>query len=333
MSMSSPLNAQELQRIAPSVPRGLTVFDLILPPQAVPLLLLILLVSPLVVLTAESLLLPLWEWIKSALTLGSDSTYTGLPILFFIKLVTFLILAFFGAVQLFYRLNTTYYTVWSRAFPRPHPLHVDYQPNPNQSIISLMGWCLYRTGTILLPPVGMATITVLVGLLEFYLFNLLSELPFISLSFQFTIQLFILLMLGMFTFFAILYSLWNVFTTMFGDIIAVTEPDLPNRTILERCSRVAFSSPSIWALIPAYALFGIVILAEVILLVILADIQDITAFRANFGAILGIEVLTLGLYLLVHYFKFYTYHHSLAVYYHKLPPQLKECFSPPPPTH
>ncbi len=318
---------------SPSIPPGLTLFDLILPPQAVPLLLLLLLITPLVLLTAENFFIPFYEWATSRMTQNGELVFTSLPIYYFLKLGAFLVLSFLGGVQLLLRLNTIYYSVWAKAFPRPHPLHVDYYPQKHQSLLALMGWKFFRNAVIILPPIVMVALSGLVGLIELYLFNTFNELPFVSLSFQFIVSIFIMLLMMMFTGFIFLNSLWTLFTTIFGDIIAVTEPDLPNKTIYERCSRIAFSSPYIYVLYPAYLLFGIGFLAEVILLFSAVDIQELITFQAPIPLIFGFEVLTLGFYMALNYLKFYTYHHSLIQYYHKLPKQLKECFTPPPATH
>ncbi len=321
----------EPYELPPSLPSGVTVFDMILPPQVLPLLLLLLIITPVVLLTAESLFVPLFEWSKSHLAISGETRFDNLPAYFFIKLAFFMVLSFLGGFQLLLRIKSLYYTAWARAFPRPHPLHVDYEGDPERGIVALIQWKLYQAAMIVLPPLVLTALTFIVGVIELYLFNTFSDLSFIGLSLQITIELFIMMMLGLFTFIAFVNSLWTAVTTLFGDVIAVTEPDLPNPIILQRCGRIAFASPCIYGLFPAFFLLMGGIIAEVVWLLGEVDIQQFIRFEANVGLILGVEVLTLACYLAFNFFKFYTYHHGLMVYYHKLPPQLKECFTPPPP--
>lgn len=318
--------------VSPSQAAGISVFDLILPPQAIPLLVLLLLVTPLVILTAESLIVPLFEWIRARIMVaaGQEPTFGDLPSYFFIKLGAFSILSFLGGFQLLLRIKSIYFTTWARAFPRPHSLHVDYQTDTNQGMTALIQWKIYQVAAICLPPVVMGTITFIVGLIELYLFNTFSDLSFIGMSMQLTIMLFLIMMLGLFTLFAFFNSLWNALTSLFGDVIAVTEPDLSNALILQRCGRIAFCSPYVYVLFPAYLILTLGILGEVYWLLSAVDVHDFTSFQANMALIFGLEVLTVAFYLGFNFFKFFTYHHGLSVYYSKLPPQLRDCFSPPP---
>jgi hypothetical protein len=321
--------------VSPSLPAGMSALDMILPPQVIPLLVLLLLITPIVILTGESLIIPLLEWIRSRIMVaaGQEATFGDLPTYFFIKLGAFVLLSFLGGFQLLLRIKTIYYTAWAKAFPRPHTLHVDYQTDSNRGMAALIQWKIYQVAMVCLPPIVMATITFLVGLVELYLFNTFSDLSFIGLSVQLTIELFLIMMLGMFTLFAFLNSVWTALTSLFGDIVAVTEPDLPNPLILQRCGRIAFCSPYVYVLFPAYLILLLGLFGEIVWLLNSVDIHDFIGFKANVSFIFGMELLTVIWYLGFNFFKFYTYHHGLSIYYSKLPPQLRECFSPPPPSN
>jgi hypothetical protein len=318
--------------VPPSLPAGVSVLDMILPPQVIPLLVLLLLVTPIVFLTGESLFVPLYEWARTRVMIaaGQEPAFGDLPSYFFIKLAAFAILSFLGGFQLLMRIKTTYFTAWARAFPRPHSLHVDYQTDSNKGMAALIQWKLYQVAMIFMPPMVMATVTFLVGLVELYLFNTFSDLSFIGLSVQLTVELFLIMMLGLFTLFACLNSVWTALTSLFGDIVAVTEPDLPNPLILQRCGRIAFCSPYVYILFPAYLILILSVLGEITWLVSAVDIHQFITFKANVPLIVGLELVTMAWYLGFNFFKFYTYHHGLSIYYSKLPPQLKECFSAPP---
>jgi len=319
--------------VPPSLPAGTTPMDMILPPRAILLILLLLIITPIVILTAESLFIPLMDWARTRMMAPAgtvEASMSDLPSYFFLKVAAFLILSFLGGFQLLLRIKSIYYTTWAQAFPRPHPLHIDYQTDNDRAMLALIQWKLYQGGMVVLPPLVMGSITFAVGLVELYLFNTFSDLSFVGLSVQLTIELFLIMMLGLFTLFAFFNSVWTATTSLFGDIVAVTEPDLPNSIILQRCGRIAFSSPYALVLIPTYLLLVLGVFAEVVWLLSMVDIHQIISFQANVPFILSMEVITLACYLGYSYLKFFTYHHGLCVYYKKLPAQLKDCFSAPP---
>lgn len=331
--MSSTSHSNASYEVPPSMPAGITALDMILPPRAIPLLLLLLIVTPIVILTAESLFIPLIDWARTRMMAPAgtlEATMNDLPTYFFIKLIAFVILSFLGGFQLLLRIKSIYYTTWARAFPRPHSLHMDYQTDNDRGMLALIQWKLYQVSMIAFPPLVMGGVTFLVGLLELYLFNTFSDLSFVVLSVQLTIELFLIMMLGLFTLFSFFNSLWTAVTSLFGDIVAVTEPDLPNSIILQRCGRIAFSSPYTYLMLPAYGLLVLGVLGEIFWLLSAVDIQQFISFQANLPVIAGMEVVTLAWYLGFSYLKFFTYHHGLSLYYRKLPAQIKDCFTTPP---
>jgi|GEM_PF-2681785 len=310
---------------------GWGALGLIFPPAAIPLLILLLIVAPIVLLTAESLFVPLLHWAQyHMVSQAADASYGDLPSYFFIKLGAFVILSFLGCFQLILRIKSIYFTTWSRLFPRPHSLHVDYQRDTNRAMVALIQWKLYQVAFIVLPPLLLTTFTAIVGLVELYIFNTFSDITFIAMSVQLTIELFLIMMLGLFTVFAYFNSAWTALTSLFGDVVAVTEPDLANSIILQRCGRIAFSTPWVYVLFPCYLILVILVIGEISWLIEAVDIHEFISLQANIGGIFLLEILTLAAYLGFNFFKFYTYHVGLTNYYRKLPPQLKECFSPPP---
>ena len=307
--------------------KDVTFFDYILPPQAFPLLVLLFVILPMILLTGESLFIPLIEWGQKQLNLGNESSFDMLPLHFFLKLGAFLILSFLGAFQLLLRINTIYYSTWARGFKKPHELHVDYHPNRHQSMNTLMIWKLYRLAMIILPPIGVILLTIVVGAVEMYLFNILGELPFISISIQVTISIFVMLMLGMLCLFTVLSSLWHIFTTLFGDVVAVTEPELSPKKIFDRSNRIAFSSPMVYGFFPVYFLFILVAYAMFGSLIWFVDIYDFLRFQTNIPLIATCEFILFISYLLLNYYRFHTYHNCITGYYNKLPKQMKEFFA------
>jgi hypothetical protein len=303
----------------------LSPMDWLLPAPAVPLMILLLIVLPLGLLSAQSLLLPLFETL-SALVIGAtgEGLVPTLPWYFYLKLTAFFILAFFGLLQVVLRITTYYYAVWSKGVGVVHPMHVPYQPESQMSMISLLNWKLYRLFALFTPPVVLLLITGFVGLIELYIFNYSVGLPFIGLSVQFIIALFLLMVFSLFTGLAFVNSIWNYFTTVFGDVVAVTEPELPAKTVFDRCGRVAFGSPLIWVFYAGYLCFLVAVGMESVWLLTHHTVQDLLLFRANVPLILVIEVITLFFYISMNYVRFMAYHQSLGSYYAKLPSYLTD---------
>ena len=306
-------------------------FEMLLPPQSLVLVILLLLIVPLALLTGESLLVPLIEAVRDLMAMPDLNSFkVALPLHFYIKLGVFLLLMFFGVIQLFFRVRQIYTQTWSRRFPRPDPLHVDYQPDFRRSMLSMLNWYIYRTLAMGVPPLVFAVLTVVLAVIELYCFNVFVNVPPVVMPLMVIGFLFALFMVGALTVALAIKSLWMGITTVFGDIVAMTEPDLPARTILERCQRIAFSSPYIYLLYIAYAAMTVVLLAGVALLVTAYDIEDIIQFRFQFLTVLGLETAMLAVLLGVGYLKLMTYHDALGQYYRGLPPAFRARFSPPP---
>lgn len=303
--------------------------EMILPPKALPLLILFILLLPLALLAGESLLAPLLDWLPTVMSATEAGNGLQLPIHFFFKLIAFALLSFFGLFQLLMRINMTYYATWARTFPRPHSLHVEYEPDESASMVALINWYLFRLLMVVGPPVGLGLLTVGVGLLAFYFYNVvLANVP-ASLPIQFIVGLFIILLLGMFTVLALLNSLWTFATTIFGSVVAVTEPDLAAQSIFDRCGRIVFATPMVFGLYLATAVFVLLVLSESAALLYFYDIDTFLSPHANFPLIFGLEIFTLVAYLMLHYGRFFVYHQSLVQYYAKLPRQFKDQFHPP----
>jgi hypothetical protein len=295
--------------------RGVSFFDMVS---------LLLLITPLVLLTGESLLSPLFVWVQSIFSNDANlaASVDALPLDFYIKLGLFIALCFFGGVQLILRLNTVYYGTWSLWFNTAHPLHTPYRPDPQISPLALLQWTGYRLLHILVPPVFMLAVIFGLGALELYLFNLMSALP--GLPLQLIVGTFLFLMCVILSVFVGVRSLWVLLYSLFGDVIAITEPHLTMGTILSRCRRIALISPGLVLLYMAYILFGLALLVTLVWLLWTYDIDDMLRLKVDFLQLLGIECLLLGLYLLLNYWNLSAYHHAVVTYYNRLPAPIKD---------
>lgn len=311
-------------------PGELTVFDMFLPPQAVPLLGILLIITPFFLLTAESLIEPLVLFVQERVIPGNELSFATLPLNFFIKFILFAVLGFLTFGQLLLRVETIYVAMWSKTTPRPHELHVDYSPDRYFSIMSLMSWKLYRLISIILPPILSILLTGFVSLVVMYFVQAFNSTNTATLSFQFTVAIFVTLILFMLTAFICLNSLWNIFITIFGDITAITEPDLSNKSIYQRANRIAFTCKRSLMLYAMYFIYYTCTFTLVALLLTHYNITDLIRFKANYFLIFGLEILCFSGYIALNHFKFKAYHRALVMYYQQLPEQLKNCFTPPP---
>jgi hypothetical protein len=305
--------------------KALGFFDLLMPPQTVILVILLMIIAPVALLTGESLLSPLIDWVRAIFMAESASVVADtLPAFFFLKFGLFVVLCFLGGVQLLLRLNTLYYGTWAMVLDSPHPLHPPYQPDPQLSSLALLNWNAYRLLHIVGPPALTLVVMFGLGFIELWLFNLLSGVPMFGLPLQMIAATFLFLIMGLVFVCACLRSVWVLLYTLFGDVMAVTEPDLPVRTMFERCRRIALVSPRVIALYPAYALFYMGLLAAVVWLLITYDIEDLIGLKADVVQLLGIQSLLFGVYMLLNFWNLSCYHHALVTYYQRLPATLKD---------
>lgn len=300
---------------------------MLLPPGTPLLLLLVVVFLPLAMLTGESLFIPLFEELR----LMGKGQLPNLPLVFFVKVLAFLLLCSLAVVQVLFRLEVLYFTAWSRYYPRPHPLHVDYQPDYRDSMISLMVWTFYRAARLLMPPAAFALALVVLSWAEFQLFNTLLANPAFNLPLSFIMGLFFLLLLGAALGISLLYSAWNGVMTLYGNCVAITEPDLPMPTVFDRSTRMALVTARILFLLPLLALSGLNVLLYAVWLMISFNIEDLLQQGDHWGTILLWGFLVFVGVVAYNGYKFFAYHKTLQQYYDRLPAVVKAQFVPPPP--
>ncbi|MBK8189105.1 MAG: hypothetical protein IPK79_01490 [Vampirovibrionales bacterium] len=327
---AAPSSGAGYAPVAPFSPDASGWLEALAPPRALLLIALLLLIAPVILLSAESLFVPLMEAFKSASMPESDAVRTVLPFHFYLKLIVFCVLAFFGFFQLALRIRQSYYQAWSRRFPRPDVLHVDYQPDAQQSMLTTLAWTLYRLVAVLGPPLAMILLTMAVAGVEMVLFNQFADSTPLSLPTMMIAFLFVMMLLSVLTAYAIGRAVWLAITTLFGDVIAMTEPDLSARAIFDRCRRLAFQSPQVYLLYPAYALFVGLFVSQIALLLYAYNMQDILTLKMNLPLVFAMEATLFASYIALCYLKFHTYHDALARYYRELPPSFRDKFTPPP---
>lgn len=290
---------------------------------------LLVLVLPMVLLTAESFVLPFIE-ASPLLNFGQDmSGQTQLPWHFYIKATVFFVLAIWLIGYLATQLKMAYFKPWAARFSRPDPLHVDYAPHPTASPQAVVQWKLHRFLVIMVPPLVMVGISFGMASAGLFAMNSALDLTTLALPSALTVFMFISIMLGIVTFLSVLNGMWLMVTTVFGDVAALLEPDIPARTVFERVRRIGFQSPLVWLLYPMVLVFWGLAVAFAAWLLITYDVQDLVAWKFPWVAVLFYEFCLLILYLVLNYLSLYTYHDALARYYRSLPPAFRERFAEP----
>lgn len=307
-----------------------SILEHVLPPSAAVFMALLVLLAPMIILSAESLFIPLIESIRGILVPEAVALKVDLPWQFYFKLLVFLGLSFLGFFQLIIRIKLSYFQTWTSLFGRPDPLHTDYAPDGQQSMLSALSWSIYRTLVLVGPPVVMTAITVAVGFLELYLFNQWIHLPPMALPILIIVFLFIMMVLSLACSVLIVRSLWGAIISALGDVVVITEPDLPATLVMARCKRIAFSSPWAYGLYVAYLLFWTMLFAETIWLLMTYDVSQLITFQVNFPVIFVLFLMTLIFYLAMNFGKLLVYHDALKRYYSNLPAAFRDRFEPPP---
>ncbi|MFN8614318.1 MAG: hypothetical protein U0003_00160 [Vampirovibrionales bacterium] len=311
------------------LPGALPSTNPLLPAYAWVYWLVLLVMTPLVVLTAESYWTPLLESLSSSALQDADALLTQLPLVFFIKAAVFGSVVLVGARHCISLLRHSYIQAWAGAFKRPDALHVRFKPDPILSAQALARWARHRFLVIAVPPLTLIALGIVLSWVGFWVMNTVMDLTTLALPPLLTLFLFIGLILGLLTVLSFVHGIWLLVTTAFGDAIAQTEPDLLPQIIFERSRRVAFCSPFVWVLYPMVVLFWGSVLAAFLALVTQYDMLDVLQGRMAWGWVLLGELALVGGYLLLHWLSLFCYHHALTVYYRQLPSAFRERFSPP----
>lgn len=290
--------------------------ELLLPPAVVPLLALLIVLLPIALLSAKSLLVPVFEWIQPFLIpikAGGKPVYFSLFLM--LKVVLFALFSFLGVKLLVLKLMTTYIDGWSRSVEQAHPSHVAYHASPLDSLVALFNWNLYRWISVL-GPVLLSVIAywlcVSIGLWTFDLFG-----GFVPLMIQFTLGIFALgvavAMIGWNT----VVAIKRLFQTLLGDVIAVTEPELPAELVHQRSLALMMGSPWSTILLPSYGVFYLVVLVELVVLFTQFRIQSLIQLSPELVTLYVMNTATIAVFVVLNAMKFLAYHDGLTRFYQK----------------
>jgi hypothetical protein len=113
---------------------------------------------------------------------------------------------------------------------------------------------------------------------------------------------------------AICITLWNLVTTAFGGIIAVTEPDVSNTLIRKRSRRFSFLSSGSWVGYIVYIASMVLIFLESIFLLLKPSLLSLN----NIPLIAVIQIINIGMFIAIGKSLTSAYYKSLLIQYAKI---------------
>ncbi len=253
---------------------------------------------------------PVLNWIKTLLSkenimiqnLFEFTTIFKLAGLFFSGGFIFLFYIVFSTV-----LSCIFYNFCSRKYRKiMHPL--------KYSIISGIKWNIYRTFLVMTPPLFIKWIGIILFFSSIILFNWFLKIAGISLSLTAFSVSFITFSLIFLFVFSLLISAWQLFSTIFGTEIAISEPKLSFSKIENRSRKLIFFNRYNMFLCSLFLILilSIVFQAKYILA------TNLFANPANKDIINAIIIFNLLFIITFEYLKSYGYINSLIKYNYEI---------------
>jgi hypothetical protein len=309
-------------------------YQSVLPYQAVPLLLFYMILAPLLLLTSENLLGPLVMLLPKVATMAPEQLAQGhwlLPWDYWLKLIAFLGLAVTSYGMIFLRLQVIYLTQWSRQLHRPHAKHCDYVPHEQASFMALIRWYSERFMGIIGTQLLLWVLLAIVIVIAFMVFNSFAGTAGVMQTFSFILMAFLLLGLGILALWRTGMSLLIWRRSLFGSVIAVTEPYLSYDFVAKRSSRLQHYGLRSFGLQVLLTLLGIFHLSSVVWLLWWVDISQLLQGQVSYIAIYGLTTLNAFLWIFGLYIRLSTYHGALKKFYQTLPEAVLNDFPTPKP--
>ncbi|MFM7469241.1 MAG: hypothetical protein ACKO37_07060 [Vampirovibrionales bacterium] len=307
-------------------------YQVVFPYQAVPFLLFYVILTPLLLLTGENLLAPLLLLVPKLATMAPEQLAQGqwmLPADYWVKLVTFLALSVVVYGLILLRVQVIYLTQWSRQLERPHEKHVDYVPHEQASLQTLIHWYYERFWGLVGSQVliwGLLLVVILGGMM---VFNVFAGTAGVLQTFSFILIAFLVLGLGLLALWRSAMSLLIWRRSVFGAVIAVTEPYLSYPFIAKRSARLQYYGLRSVGLQGLLGLLGLFHLSSVVWLLWWVDIGQLIQGQVSMIAIYGLTCLNGGLWLLGLYTRLMVYHSALRKFYTTLPQAVLDDFPTP----
>jgi len=182
------------------------------------------------------------------------------------------------------------------------------------SIIKGIKWNFYRIFLVLSPPLSIKAAGGFLFFSSIILFNFFLKLAGISISLTAFVISFITFSLAFLFILSLLVSSWQLFSTLFGTEIAVSEPRLKYKIIEKRAKKLILSKQyNLWLCISYFALILIILFQ-----IKYAFTTDLLTNSANHQFLTLIIIINLLCILIFEYLKTSGYINSLIEYSHKI---------------
>ncbi|MEW5820757.1 MAG: hypothetical protein AB1782_11240 [Cyanobacteriota bacterium] len=212
---------------------------------------------------------------------------------------------------LFVILQTKYVNYWYISADRKC-LYVP--PENKKSILKLTGWLVYRFFYILTPIILMMIVSFGLLFMSINFFNILARLMGHNLEVVLTLGIFISLITGFFWLVAIFITTWNTLTTVYGSIIAITEPEITNTLIRKRSRRFAFLTSSSWGAYIVYLFMMGVFFLEFLYALLTPSFIALN----NIHILIIVQLMNIGLFVVLGRSITHSYYKSLLIQYAKI---------------
>ncbi len=254
-------------------------------------------------LTISGLYEPVFAWIKLILNEEKITNNLIFQSIIILKILSVLIAS--GFIFIIYSALSTvfsciFYKLCSRNYKKVnHPLKF--------SLIKGMKWNFYRTFLITAPPLSVIIIGSLLLISSIVFFNFFIKIAGLSVSFSTFFISFISFSLFFLFIFSLLFSLWQLVSTIFGIEIAVSEPKLQNKIIETRSKKLIFSQKTNILLGISYLVF----IYNIIIQIKYVLISDLLASHSGNNLLNIIILFNLGCFMILEYLKASSYVNSL----------------------
>ncbi len=262
------------------------------------------------IVTLSGLHDPVFKLVKSILSEENTKKDLIPQIIVIFKLISLIISG--GLILVIYStLSTVFSCIFYKFCSRKHktinhPLEF--------SIIKGIKWNFYRLFLVLMPPFLVKAIATVLLAASILLFNFLLKIVAISVSLTAFIMSFISFGLMFLFMLSLIVSFWQIFSTLFGTEIAVSEPRLKNKTIEKRSKKLILANHYNILLCISYFMINLIIIFQ-IKYALTTDFLINSLNQKVFNQVIIFNLLCI---LVFEYFKTSGYVNSLIEYNHKI---------------
>lgn len=292
-------------------------FSVVLPPKALPFILLFLFLFPLVVMGLESFLSPLYSLLLGVLMPFSQRMGSPeFPLILLIKFAVFAVIAFGTIGLLLLRILTIYHQAWASLLPQAHPMHTPFHPDAKLSMIAVVNWHVYRGLRLMAWPLGLLAVFTLGFILMTIIMQFLSEGFLLLAQLFLMLIIFALLLSGYFMMIQVSKTAVDYLKTGFGTTAAMLEPEQAAEIIFERVRRLMFYSP--WfVLVYAQQVFClVVVLLSILGMFGATNMDNLLGFGASWPMVILFSAISLAMIILKYGIQFFVYVDALRRFYH-----------------